>query len=198
MLIGKSAQTATSQPTSEPTTNQTFSKAQLEQLSQLFSSPNTLPATSLMVNGSTMSSQVDKAIQGEPWIIDSGASDHMTGSRYLFSSYTPCSSNRLVQIANGSFTPVLGIGNIYLNDEILLSNVLHVSNLSCNLLSISKITTDLECVVKFSPSFCVFQDRASVKMIWGAKEATSLYYFVSNSPPVRSCGMVASSNSSSR
>ena len=43
-----------------------------------------------------------------PWIIDSGASDHMTNFFKLFQSYTPCPGNNNVKIANGSFSPITG------------------------------------------------------------------------------------------
>ena len=38
-----------------------------------------------------------------PWIIDSGASDHMTGQSNLFSSYTPYTGPDKVKIVNGTF-----------------------------------------------------------------------------------------------
>ncbi|ESR50019.1 hypothetical protein CICLE_v10033756mg [Citrus x clementina] len=37
------------------------------------------------------------------WILHSGATDHMTGSSQLFSSYSPCAGNKKVKIAYGSF-----------------------------------------------------------------------------------------------
>ena len=54
-------------------------------------------------------------------------------------------------------------------------------NLSCNLLSISKITKDLNCVVNFSHSVCVFQDQISRKRIGSAREFDGLYHFESAS-----------------
>ena len=47
-----------------------------------------------------------------PWIIDLGASDHMIGTFQLFSSYTPCSNNLRVKIANGSLSIVVGSNKI--------------------------------------------------------------------------------------
>jgi len=41
------------------------------------------------------------------WIIDSGATDHMTPHCSYFSSYTALSSNQYITIANGSNTPLL-------------------------------------------------------------------------------------------
>ncbi|XP_071714909.1 uncharacterized protein [Rutidosis leptorrhynchoides] len=46
------------------------------------------------------------------WVIDSGASDHMTGNHHLFSNFNTQSS--YVTIANGTTSPVLGSGTIKL------------------------------------------------------------------------------------
>ena len=58
-------------------------------------------------------------------VIDSGATNYMTHSSQNFSSYSPCPSNK--KIAQGE---------VHLNKSIVLKNVLHVSNLSTNLVSI--------------------------------------------------------------
>lgn len=42
------------------------------------------------------------------WIVDSGASDHMTDSHQHFTTYTPCASNLKVKIADGSLAPIAG------------------------------------------------------------------------------------------
>lgn len=47
-----------------------------------------------------------------PWIIDNGASDHMTNSSNLFNSYIPCSGNEKVRIADGTFSSIAGKGLI--------------------------------------------------------------------------------------
>ena len=74
------------------------------------------------------------------WIIDSGATDHMTHHSSYFSSYIILTGNQHITIANGSHTPVIGCGNIQLQSSLHLNNVLHVPKLSINLLSIHKIT----------------------------------------------------------
>ena len=71
------------------------------------------------------------------WIIDFGASNHMTDAHHLFSTYSPCADNLKVKIAYDTFSPVAGKGSIHISESITLNPVLHVPNLSCNLLSIS-------------------------------------------------------------
>ena len=54
--------------------------------------------------------------------------------------------------------------------------MLHVPKLSNNLLSIHKLTKDLNCAVTFFHSHCVFQDLATSKTIGIAEEQNELYY----------------------
>jgi len=79
------------------------------------------------------------------WIIDSGATDHMTPHSSCFSSYNALSCNQHITVVDGSNTPITGRGNIHLQPSFPLKNVLHVPNLSNNLLFIHKITLDLKC-----------------------------------------------------
>ena len=112
-----------------------------------------------------------------PWIIDFGASNHMTDAHHLFSTYSPCADNLKVKIADDTFSPIAGKGSIHISESFTLNPVLHVPNLSCNLLSISQLTKKSNCSTKFLPSHYVFQDLLSGKTIGSAKEREGLYYF---------------------
>ncbi|RVW89009.1 Retrovirus-related Pol polyprotein from transposon TNT 1-94 [Vitis vinifera] len=46
----------------------------------------------------------------KPWIVDSGASDHMTGDATIFDTYSSCPNNLTVRIADGSLSKVAGTG----------------------------------------------------------------------------------------
>ena len=45
------------------------------------------------------------------WIIDLGASDHMTSNHTLLVDYIPCHGKLKIRIADGSLSPVAGKGN---------------------------------------------------------------------------------------
>ncbi|KAL5783022.1 hypothetical protein ACOSP7_008051 [Xanthoceras sorbifolium] len=114
------------------------------------------------------------------WIVDSGASDHMTGNRKLFHVFQPCSGNYTVRITDGSLSKVTGIGSIKISGQITLNSVLLVPNLDCNLLSISKFTKEQNSVAKFLPNCCVFQDSVSGMTIGSAKVCLGLYILEAN------------------
>ena len=99
----------------------------------------------------------------------------MIGNPNSFSNYKPCAGNRKVRIANGTLSAIAGLGNIHVSTTLPLSKVLHVTNLSCNLFSISKITKALNCRAIFYPSYCVFQELDSGKTIGNARECDGLY-----------------------
>ena len=162
-----------------------FTKEQLETLQQLFghisastqpSQSPTEPPTSLLAHqGIFHSAHVVQNRKTKPWIVDSGASDHMTGDITLFQAYSPCTSHSAIRIADGSFSAVAGTGSIELTKDIHLSTVLYVPKLDCNLLSISKLTRDLNCMTKFCSNRCEFQEVDSGKVIGSAEMHGGLY-----------------------
>ena len=95
-------------------------------------------------------------VYDDSWVIDFGATDHMTSKSQLFHTYTLSPSNKKVTVANGSLAIVAGFGDIYITPILILKNVLHVPKLSANLVSIQKLTHDLKYYAMFFPSYCVF------------------------------------------
>ena len=177
----KGYQTAT-KPSPKPNDSKvsvSLTKKQMEQLYKLLT-PTSLPnnsSTSLLAQKGTFSFALNGVTQRqESWIIDLGATDHMTGCANLFSTYTSSLRNFKVKIADGSLSTVASMGTIEIGPNLILRSVLHVPNLTCNLLSISKLTQDLNCVAKFSHSTCTFQDLTMERTIGNAREHGGLYY----------------------
>ena len=147
-------------------------------LSQSKSTKDLVPQSStasIAQRGNIKSSFLSQKLTGEGWIVDSGASDHMTGSATIFCTYGKCVDDIRVTVADGTHSTVAGQGHIDLS-SLKLQNVLHVPFLQCNLLSVRKITKDLNCAVTFFPSHCVFQDLSLGRMIGNAEERNGLYY----------------------
>ncbi|PRQ35536.1 hypothetical protein RchiOBHm_Chr5g0081101 [Rosa chinensis] len=74
-----------------------------------------------------------KATLNNTWIIDTGASDHMTNDPSLVKNLRRSSQN-IVSTADGTPTPVTGEGSIVVSDTLTLESVLVVPSLAYNLL----------------------------------------------------------------
>ncbi|RDX76604.1 Protein HESO1, partial [Mucuna pruriens] len=165
------------EPLSTSETNP-FTKEQLEHLYKIFSPKMTTnPSCSLAQKGTYLTTALSTKNTPNPWIIDSGATDHMIDCSKLFSSYSPCAGNKKFRIADGTLSGIAGSGSIPLSPLITFHNVLHVPNSSCNLLSIIKLTLDMNCRVIFYSSGCKFEELALERMIGSAKEVDGLYIF---------------------
>lgn len=106
----------------------------------------------------------------------------MTGSSSIFSCYFPLSGNLKVKILDGYLTSIAGKGSIIISPSLTLLNVLHVSKLSCNLISVSRIIHDCKCIATITFCGFEFQDPCSGKMIGNAKEVDGLYHVVTENP----------------
>ncbi|WVZ08254.1 hypothetical protein V8G54_021600 [Vigna mungo] len=88
-----------------------------------------------------------------PWIIDSGATDHIASSLDSFFNY---SKIKLVQInlPNGTVVFAHILGFVQLSPNFIIHNVLFVPNFNFNLLSISKLILSKKYSVTFSSVHC--------------------------------------------
>ncbi|RVW41993.1 Retrovirus-related Pol polyprotein from transposon TNT 1-94 [Vitis vinifera] len=118
-----------------------------------------------------------------PWILDSGASDHLSGNKDLFSSITTTTDLPTVTLANGSQTVAKGIGLALPLPSLPLTSVLYTPECPFNLISISKITRTLNCSITFSDKFVTLQDRSTGKTIGIGRESQGLYHLTSDSSP---------------
>lgn len=150
----------------EENSNQTemspFNKEQLELLQKMFGQVQSAPATStirsrsLAQKGNFLSALIVRGEQ-RPWIVDSDASNHMTGNATIFHNYNPCNENHTINTEDGSLSKVAGTSSVIISKDLTPNFVLLVPNLDCNLLSISKLTQELNCVTKFGANFVNFK-----------------------------------------
>ncbi|RVW18846.1 Retrovirus-related Pol polyprotein from transposon RE1 [Vitis vinifera] len=105
-----------------------FTKERLSHRYKLFQSPQfSNPSCSLAQQGNYLIAALSsiKSNVHCPWIIDSRATDHMTGSSQIFSSYKPCAGNKKIKIADGSLSAIAGKGSMFISPSLTLHNVLH-------------------------------------------------------------------------
>ena len=118
---------------------------------------------------------ISTPVSNSAWIIDTGATDHMTfDSRQV--SPLKFSSQNFVSTANCTLIPIIGEGSLSLTNTLNLDSVLVVPSLNYNLLSVSQITTALFCVVIFWPEFCVFKDIRTRQTIGCGVRRGKMYY----------------------
>ena len=123
-----------------------FNSDQLAKLYEFFSNfqasgqSSTILSSGSLAHKGTFLTTLSTMSHITPWIIDSSAFDHMTDAHHLFSTYSPCTGNLKVKIADGTLSPVASKESIRISKSITLNPVLHAPNLSCNLLSISQLT----------------------------------------------------------
>lgn len=70
------------------------------------------------------------------------------------------------QSVNGHKSLVTRIGDSTINPHLKLQDVLRVSGFSCNLLSVGKITKDLNCVVLFFDEFLCLSGPSNEEADW--------------------------------
>ena len=75
------------------------------------------------------------------WILDSGATDHMTFSEKSFESYEKLAPGKNVQAADGTLLPVVGFGSMKMQPIGTITNALHVPNLFINFISVHKVAS---------------------------------------------------------
>ncbi|XP_075499123.1 uncharacterized protein LOC142537497 [Primulina tabacum] len=119
-----------------------------------------------------------------PWIIDSGANEHMVGdSLTLRNPKSIANSSGTVGLPNGSKILISKTGSIALTDSIMLDKVLQIPDFRFNLLSVSRLTKELQCYVTFYPTFCLFQDLKTGQIMGIGKERNGLYHLENTSSP---------------
>jgi hypothetical protein len=156
----------------EPSNNRSdpsgSSVASAEQLSQLLSQLNNLLQqqtvgsvlykSNLFFSDQNNSSKIANLCHNtSKWIVDSGATDHMTWDQNKLENIIPTTESQHVIVANGNKVKIEGLGTTK-NFRKDVNNILYLPDFNSNLLSINKITQDLNYKVIFSPHKVIFQD----------------------------------------
>lgn len=88
-----------------------------------------------------------------PWIIDTGASNHMTGSLKNMSELRGVSGCP-VGLPDGQYAVATKEGSVQLDENLELKNVLYVPRLNCNLISVSQLIDESDCIAQFTKNLC--------------------------------------------
>ena len=125
------------------------------------------------------------------WVIDSRATDHMTGNSSLFTTFQPHPSTSIFTLADGSTSCVLGLWTIHPTPSITLTLVMSLPQFSFNLIFVSKLTHTLNCSISFFHDYCSILDLSTKRVIGRGHESGGLYILVTELPtPVACSGVV--------
>lgn len=92
-----------------------------------------IPSVTLAQVGTALT-QAPSSPSNNVWIVNSGATDHITGYKELFSNFTEFKEHDVVEVANRQFAKVMGTGTMIISERIILRNVFYVLDIKCSLL----------------------------------------------------------------
>ena len=156
-------------------TNQRFQSVNYH---KLFKSAST-SITTLIESGKTNTRFI---FSSSTWVIDFGATDHMTSNFSLFTMFQSHPSTSTAILVDGSTSCVLTSGTIHPTPLITLTFVLSLPQFSFNLVSMSKLTRTLNCGISFFLDHCLIQDLSTKRIIDRGCESGGLYILETEVP----------------
>uniref|UniRef100_A0A803LYH3 Retrovirus-related Pol polyprotein from transposon TNT 1-94-like beta-barrel domain-containing protein n=1 Tax=Chenopodium quinoa TaxID=63459 RepID=A0A803LYH3_CHEQI len=118
---------------------------------------------------------------GNEWIIDSGASDHMTGYLNTMHDVVKSKNNPQINLPIGQTTTISHFGNVNLGNKLTLKYVLYVPSFKHNLISVNKLMCDSHSIVLFYPKYCNTQDL-EFNIVKGIGRMKFGLYYLENRP----------------
>lgn len=115
-----------------------------------------------------------KNLKTNAWIIATGASSHISNSLHHFTNIESI-NNWTILLPNNLRLQATHLGDIHLNDDLVLFDVLYVPSFQYNLLSVSKLSSSLKYEVLFTAENCLIQDSITKKKIGSAEVKDGLY-----------------------
>ena len=112
------------------------------------------------------------------WLFDSGATNHITNNLSNLTLQQPYTETEGVLVGNGTHLPITHTGQGTLSTpsgQFQLKNMLHVPQISHNLLSVYQLTRDNNCRIIFDANGFVIQDKTTNKTILQGPCVKGLY-----------------------
>ena len=117
--------------------------------------------------------------QADTWFIDLGATQHMCVNRAFFTNYVHGTSS--IYLGNLTLIKVVGQGHVTLRlqgNTIIFTNVLHVSFLTTNLLSVFALLSK-RCKVHFEKKRCIIH-RSNGSHLATGKQEGNLFHLITS------------------
>jgi histone deacetylase 1/2 len=133
-------------------------------------------------NNSSSNSQAyyassDQNYGDSAWYMDSGASNHVTSDMCNLSIQEDYKGSDRLSVGNGSQLDIKHTGSttIHSSRPLHLKNILHVPQITKNLVSISQFTLDNRVIVEFSSNCCLVKDQNTKKVLLQGTLKNGLY-----------------------
>ncbi|XP_074346214.1 uncharacterized protein LOC141684984 [Apium graveolens] len=158
-----------------------FTPEQLEQLAKL------MPQLAQQTKNSDTDKEIDFHFSGmisschavgvsTEWIVDSGASDHMTPHGSALINTYPLLGFQSINLPTGDKVIISKKGQLLLAPTLFLDNVLVVPTFRHNLLSVQRLIAVGNCDVQFSPTHCIIVDKTTRHIHAVGVARNGLYY----------------------
>ncbi|CAL9005508.1 unnamed protein product [Prunus brigantina] len=112
------------------------------------------------------------------WIMDTGATAHVTADNSHLQNSVPYSGSNSLQVGDGNCLPISHIGSSVITTpsaDFSLRNILHVPHITQNLLSVQKFLEDNQCSLTLYPSKFVIKDLVTQKMLYHSPLKEGMY-----------------------
>uniref|UniRef100_A0A803P7H9 Reverse transcriptase Ty1/copia-type domain-containing protein n=1 Tax=Cannabis sativa TaxID=3483 RepID=A0A803P7H9_CANSA len=122
------------------------------------------------------------AAQDSNWYPDSGATNHCTPEQQHLTHGAEYDGAEKLFVGNGTGLSIQHVGQSlfstpYSSKFVLLNNLLHVPDITKNLLSVSKFAKDNKVYFEFHDDFCLVKDKESHSILLKGTHRNGLYSF---------------------
>ena len=142
-----------------------------------FCLPSENPPTKLAAMASASNLSITQG-NGDTWLTDSGASDHITANINNLNQPAPFKGPKQVSVDNGQNLPIQNIGNSNLYTKLSqfrLRNILPVPRIASNLLSVHKLCIHNNCSCYFDSNKLLVQDLPTGRILYQGLSENGVY-----------------------